>query len=100
MFTKHRDWCCTVTSTAVAAFQEHVIFNTRRQGISNAWGNHTAQKESIMSSGSKKKVGKKGLDGTVKNLECFVRTENLIPIRSEKPSKVSEQGSKIMKAEF
>lgn len=100
MFTKHHDWYCTVTSRAVAGLQEHVIFNTRRQGVSNARGNHAAQKESIMSSGSKKKVGKKGLDGTVKNLECFVRTENLIPIRSEKPSKVSEPGSKIMKAEF
>lgn len=94
MFTKHRDWCCTVTSIAAAALREHVIFNTRRQGVSNAWGNHAAQKESMISSGSKKKVGKKGLDGTVKNLECFVRTENLIPIRSEKPSKVSNKGIK------
>lgn len=99
MFTKHRDWYCIVTSIAVAALQEHVIFNTRRQGVPSAWGNHAAQ-ESIMNSDSKKKVGKKGLDGTVENLEHFVRTENLIPIRSEKPSKVSEQGSKIMKAEF
>lgn len=70
------------------------MFNTRRHGTSNA------QKESIMDNDSKKKIGKKGLDGTVKNFECFVRMENFVPIRREEPSKVSEQGSKIMKVKF
>lgn len=53
-----------------------------------------------MDNDSKKKIGKKGLDGTVKNFECFVRMENFVPIRREEPSKVSEQGSKIMKVKF
>lgn len=47
-----------------------------------------------------RKRKKKGLDGTVKNFECYVRMQTFVPFRSDKSSKVSEQWSKIVKVKF
>lgn len=53
-----------------------------------------------MNSGSQFKVQRTGLDWTVQNLECSFRSGTFVPFRSEKSSKVSKQGTKIMKVEF
>lgn len=92
---------CDKFVEAAAALQKHNVSSARGDKLYPMHGEPLEFRgEIIMNSGCQEKVGRKGLDWSVQHFECFARSGTFVPFKSEKASKVSEQGSNIMKAEF